>query len=196
MKKKMILLSLLASATFCLGGCDLGNGTNNSDKNNDNTNINQKENEGKKENEGNQGENDGELHFELEAGTPQSWIDLFTFTNVTIVLKNNVTIKRGDEYRCVDGQWYCKPQGFETFDRHNGRNIFDLYMCNYSKFSFDEVHSCYKAEGWLDEASGYTREVAVHVNTGKITKIEDAASLNSSVITSELTFGSYGETTI
>lgn len=184
MKKKAIGLSLLVGACFCLGGCNLigSSNTNSGTKKQDNTQTS---------------EDKQQTNVMVpEEGTPQSWLDLFTFDNVTIVLKNNITIKRGNEYRCVGGKWYIKSQDEENFVQHNGKDIFDLYLCNYSKFTFNEEGSFYRASGWNADNSGYSREVTIMIDSGKITRIDDIATQNSSTITTELVFSNYGETVL
>lgn len=129
-------------------------------------------------------------------GIPQNWIDLFTFDNVTILLKNTLTIKKGDEYKCVNGKWYCKYQGREVFENHSGRYIYDVYLTNYSLFSFDDELSCYKALGVNLDDSGFERDVYINMSDGKITDIKDTATSNSLTIISTLDFSNYGTTTI
>lgn len=134
--------------------------------------------------------------LKLEEGTPDSWISLFTFDNVTILLKNNLTIKTGDHYKCVEGQWYYCGQSDTSYVPHDGRNIFDLYLTNYSVFTYDESNSCYKANDWAADESGYLRYINIYINEGKISSISDSAVLNSSVIESSLVFSDYGTTTL
>ena len=138
-----------------------------------------------------------EEQLKLEPNTPQSWIDLFTFTNVTIVVDHNLSILTDYEYRCVDGNWYYKSTKAEAFENHNGRDIFDSYLAHYSVFSFDKDNNRYKAEQWNADDSGYLRDVTIELDdNNRISSIFEIASNNSSELTTSFSFTNYGGTII
>ena len=184
---KIAKICTMLTACCLLAGCSNNNEKENklteNDKKDDKTIID----EGKQEDE-----------LVLEPNTPQSWIDLFTFNNVTISVDYNLSIMTDYDYKCVDGKWYCKRKSLDTFEDHDGRYIFDTYLAHYSIFTFDAENNYYKAEDWSDgDESGYTHDIVIRLNeNNRISSIVDSAENNSSLITTTLTFSKYGETTL
>lgn len=192
--KKAFLILLAIILALALTACGAENGNDPAKKNENNGEKTTETDDGKTEEKDEEKEEKGE-EIDL-TGIPEEWVKLFTFDNVTILLKNTLTIKRGDEYRCVDGKWNVKYQGRDAFEAHNGRYIFDLYLTNYDIFVYNEEYSYYKAENVTPDESGYLREITVSVADGKIVNITDVATLNSSSIVSTLDFSAYGTTVL
>lgn len=127
---KITKICTMLTACFLLAGC------NNADNKNDNKNNDKEINENNNKNDGNNNNNNKEAEEQkitLEPNTPQSWIDMFTFDNVTISVDYNLSILTDYTYKCVGGKWYCKAERpEESFIEHNGRDIFDTYLTHYS----------------------------------------------------------------
>lgn len=193
---KITKICTMLTACFLLAGC------NNAHNKNDNKNNDKEINENNNKNDGNNNNNNKEAEEQkitLEPNTPQSWIDMFTFDNVTISVDYNLSILTDYTYKCVGGKWYCKAERpEESFIEHNGRDIFDTYLTHYSIFTYNEEYSYYETSNWSDgDESGYVHTVHINVDENKkIVSINDTAELNSSSLVTVLSFTNYGDTTL
>lgn len=119
---------------------------------------------------------------------PQSWLNLFTFDNVTVIIKDNLLRRQGVEYRCVTGKWYEKDSESNTYVPSIEAVNFDIYIENYRVFTYDQEYDLY--------GSSYLREVYISLLEGKIAFITDYAKQNSFSIETHIEFKDYGTTTL
>ena len=90
-----------------------------------------------------------------------------------------------------------KDEGYEEFVRVSGRNIFDVFLCHYSAFTFESDLNRYKAENWIGDESQYMRNSIIELDeNNRVSFIWDEAFSNSSSLISEITFCDYGTTTL
>ena len=148
--------------------------------------------------------NDEWTKVEIEENTPQEWINLFTFTNVTIVVKDSLLLKgEGRQYKVVDSKWYVKEQNEISFNefKENPATIYQLAYAHYSKFTYDESYYYYKAENMKVDNTDYRYTVTVQLDCNSTEKrigaiYSDAYVSGSLSIASSMEFKDYGVTTL
>ena len=182
---KTIRIHSLLALCCILGGCAISNNQNNGSSESNEINT---------RSENNSESSKVELP-ELEPNTPQSWIDLFTFTNVTIKFSYNSTLLTEHTYKCVDGKWRGKDGKDGDYYEFDGRNIYDIYLCHYSMFKYDNELKRYSGEACNFDDTGYLHDVTIDLDeNNRIKKIVDDQVFNSSEFISYVDFYDYGVT--
>lgn len=198
MNKK--LLFCLSFVSICLMGCSRLKGNSAINHSEEGTIVVTKSNGDSSTDSKSESSNDSSANssLEIEKDTPQFWIDLFTFDNVTIELKYNTTFLKDKNYKCVGGDWYIKEKGEESFKtmEEDPSVIYGIYLSHYSAFEYREAESLYYGEGWAADDSGYLHRTSIVVDTNKVTYIADTSYLNSSSMMVEIYFSDYGTTTL
>lgn len=127
---------------------------------------------------------------------PQSWLNLFTFDNVTVIIKDNLLRRQGVEYRCVTGKWYEKDAETNAYVPSVDGGNFDIYIENYRVFTYDQEYDLYSCRDVDLDGSSYLRDVNISLLEGKIAFITDYAKQNSFSIETHIEFKDYGTTTL
>lgn len=149
------------------------------------------------------GASDSQTKVKIEEKTPQSWIDLFTFTNVTIDITYNLSMLKPKEYKCVDSIWYVKENGDAYFAefKEDPATIYEIAYAHYSKFVYDENYFFFKAEKVKIDDSEYIYSITVMYDVNSTEKRIDWINIDAYVsdtlsIHTEMDFKDYGETSL
>lgn len=136
----------------------------------------------------------------MDEGTPDWWVSMWTFENVTIKIERTAGAFSSTEdcyYKVINSKYYFArgEAEFEEFD--TGDQSFQMFRYRYKTFNMAEgatSTSCIDWKKYDDNDWLYDEEVTI--SEGKVTKIVECSHYNSLYIEETYTFYDYGTTTL
>lgn len=146
------------------------------------------------------GENSKEIQTEIhDEGTPEWWLKLFTFDNVSIKVTRSSPFAEVFYAKYIDSKYYVqnKDSGEYVLTSESDYDLGLEFRCNYHIFNMQETDETCTVTDWKKyEDSDWLYTEVITVVDGKLYSLEEVSTYNSTSACCILEFSDWGTTTL